>query len=109
MPEVFADEQPDAAESLGLERLESMAGGKVLSPQNYWTNVRYEQGTNNRLAYLNILDYVANGVQYVYSVEYAPTAIESNEGSIPSTFSALIGNPTGTPPCPNRPIAPAVA
>lgn len=45
--------------------------GKVLNPHNYWTNVRYERGTNRKLTYLNIFDFVSLG-QHEYTVTYAP-------------------------------------
>ncbi|MDG2124707.1 MAG: hypothetical protein P8J87_13465 [Verrucomicrobiales bacterium] len=60
---------------LGIARV-TRSDGKVLTPQNYWTNVRYEKGTNNRLAWLNVLDYVANGQTYVYSVEYSAAPVD---------------------------------
>lgn len=47
--------------------------GKVLNPRNYWTNVRYRRTDNARLAYLNLLDFVALG-DYEYTVTYQPPA-----------------------------------
>ena len=35
--------------------------GKVLNPNNYWTNIRYRQGDNAKLTYLNIFYFVALG------------------------------------------------
>jgi len=43
--------------------------GKVLNPNNYWTNIRYARENNQRLAYLNIFDFVTLG-DYEYHVEY---------------------------------------
>jgi beta propeller repeat protein len=43
--------------------------GKVLNPHNCWTNIRYERGTNKKLTFLNIFDFVALG-SYQYTVTY---------------------------------------
>jgi beta propeller repeat protein len=43
--------------------------GKVLNPHNYWTNIRYRQGDNAKLTYLNIFDFVGLG-EYRYTVNY---------------------------------------
>ena len=50
--------------------------GKVLSPHNYWTNVRYSPITKERLAYLNIFDFVSLG-QYSYTVSYEATGTDT--------------------------------
>ena len=50
--------------------------GKVLNPNNYWTNLRYERGTNNELTYLNIFDNVALG-EYDYEVTYKAVDIDT--------------------------------
>jgi beta propeller repeat protein len=52
--------------------------GKVLNPHNTWTNVRYEVGTNRRLAWLNILDLVNVGT-YTYTITYAPVAQDTTD------------------------------
>ena len=49
--------------------------GKILNPNNYWTNTRYHQDTNAKLTYLNIFDFVALG-EYDYSVSYLPPEAE---------------------------------
>lgn len=43
--------------------------GKVLHPRNYWTNVRFQKVSNNRLDYFNILDLVELGT-YTYTVTF---------------------------------------
>lgn len=50
--------------------------GKVLNPNNYWTNIRYRQGDNAKLTYLNIFDFVALG-EYQYTVTYEPTGTDT--------------------------------
>jgi len=49
--------------------------GKVLNPNNYWTNIRYHPDTNEKLTYLNVFDFVALG-EYDYSVTYLPPEAE---------------------------------
>lgn len=43
--------------------------GKLLNSHNYWTNIRYEKGTNRKLIYLNLFDFVSLG-DYQYTVSY---------------------------------------
>ncbi len=43
--------------------------GKLLNANNYWTNIRYHEQTNEELTYLNIFDNVALG-DYQYEVTY---------------------------------------
>src|SRR3989304_5484545 len=50
--------------------------GKMLNPNNYWTNIRYRQGDNAKLTYLNIFDFVALG-EYQYTVTYEPTGSDT--------------------------------
>lgn len=50
--------------------------GKALNPNNYWTNIRYRQGDNAKLTYLNIFDFVALG-EYQYTVTYEPTGTDT--------------------------------
>ncbi|MCC7202036.1 MAG: hypothetical protein IT393_05140 [Nitrospirae bacterium] len=50
--------------------------GKVLNPNNYWTNIRYRQGDNAKLTYLNIFDFVALG-EYQYTVTYEPIGTDT--------------------------------
>lgn len=52
--------------------------GKVLNANNVWTNVRYEVGTNRRLAWLNIMDLV-NVATYTYTITYAPVAQDTTD------------------------------
>jgi beta propeller repeat protein len=61
--------------------------GKVLNPNNYWTNIRYRKTDNRRLTYLNILDFVEVG-QYSYNVEYGHV---SNDGLPPETRLRFAG------------------
>jgi hypothetical protein len=46
--------------------------GKVLDPNNHWTQVRFREGDNARLPFLFLFDFVQLGVQYDYTVEYEP-------------------------------------
>lgn len=50
--------------------------GKVLNPNNYWTHIRYRQGDNAKLTYLNIFDFVALG-EYQYTVTYEPAGTDT--------------------------------
>lgn len=61
---------------LRLERV-VRSDGKVLNPNNYWTNTRYAKGSNSRSDYLNLFDLVALG-DYQYTVTYAPTLLDTN-------------------------------
>ncbi len=67
-------DDPDQAR-LGIARV-VRSDGKVLNPNNYWTNIRYEPVTNRRFNYLNLLDRVALGT-YTYTVTYAPATTDS--------------------------------
>jgi beta propeller repeat protein len=49
--------------------------GKVLNPNNYWTNIRYRDPDNFKLTYLNIFDFVALG-EYQYMVTYEPSGTD---------------------------------
>jgi beta propeller repeat protein len=51
--------------------------GRVVDPNNAWTNVRYARQDNKRLAYLNLLDYVELG-GYSYTLTYAVGAADTN-------------------------------
>jgi beta propeller repeat protein len=51
--------------------------GKVLNPNNYWTNIRYSRGTNAKNTYLNLFDLVDLN-SYTYSVTYAPSVSDTN-------------------------------
>lgn len=43
--------------------------GKILNVNNYWTNIRYQNPSNEKLTYLNILDFVTLG-EHSYTVKY---------------------------------------
>ena len=45
--------------------------GKVLDPNNYWTNHQFDPYSNERLNYLSIFDYVGLA-DYTYTVTYLP-------------------------------------
>lgn len=62
--------------------------GKVLNPNNYWTNTRYEDPSNKELNYLNILDFVVLG-NYKYHIEYA---LPENDDVAPKTSLQFSGN-----------------
>jgi beta propeller repeat protein len=49
--------------------------GKILNPNNYWTNIRYEKITNNKRTFLNLFDLV-DLANYTYTVTYAVTVAD---------------------------------
>lgn len=49
--------------------------GKILNPNNYWTNIRYEKFTNNKRTFLNLFDLV-DLANYTYTVTYATTVAD---------------------------------
>ena len=51
--------------------------GKVINPNNTWTNIRYQKGTNQRDNWLNFMDLVNVGT-YTYAITYAPVAQDTN-------------------------------
>jgi beta propeller repeat protein len=51
--------------------------GKILNTNNFWTNIRYEKVTNNKLTFFNIFDLVDLGT-YSYVVTYAPALVDTN-------------------------------
>jgi beta propeller repeat protein len=60
--------------------------GKLLSPHNCWTNIRYEKNTNRKLTYLNIFDFVDLG-SYQYEVTYSPIAQDNDPPETRIRFS----------------------
>lgn len=50
--------------------------GKILNTNNFWTNYRYEKGTNQRDNYLNVFDLV-DLANYTYTVTYAQTTVDT--------------------------------
>lgn len=68
--------------------------GKVLNPNNYWTNLRYEKFTNNELTYLNIFDNVALG-EYDYEVTYRAIDIDTTLPVTTLLFSGAFEQGTG--------------
>ncbi|WP_237712342.1 hypothetical protein [Pedosphaera parvula] len=63
--------------------------GKILNPNNVWTNIRYDQ-SNNKLTYLNILDLVDLNT-YTYTVTYANIATDTTP---PVTTLGFAGSST---------------
>src|ERR1043165_5826656 len=51
--------------------------GKILNTNNFWTNIRYEKVTNNKLTFFNIFDLVDLRA-YSYLVTYAPALVDTN-------------------------------
>jgi len=66
--------------------------GKVLNPNNYWTNIHYEPGTNFKDTYLNIFDFVDLGA-YTYTVTYTNIPPDTNP---PATTLMFAGPATFT-------------
>ncbi|MFQ5514852.1 MAG: hypothetical protein ACE5FG_10460 [Myxococcota bacterium] len=62
--------------------------GKVLNPNNYWTNVRFEKSTNIKLTFLNIFDFVALG-EYTYEITYEVPPADVDP---PETFLRFVGD-----------------
>jgi len=60
--------------------------GKVLNPHNYWTHIRYERGTNKKLTYLSLFDFVALG-GYEYIVTYGQTETDNDPPETSIRFS----------------------
>ena len=61
--------------------------GKVLNPHNYWTNIRYDKDTNEKLTYLNLFDFVNLG-SYQYAVTYGVTGSDTDP---PETYIRFSG------------------
>ncbi|MCB1739338.1 MAG: hypothetical protein KDK91_03150 [Gammaproteobacteria bacterium] len=62
--------------------------GKVLNPNNYWTNIRYDiDNGNKKLTFLNIFDFAGIG-QYDYTVSYEPPTEDTTP---PQTELAFFG------------------
>src|SRR5688572_20128769 len=64
--------------------------GKVLNPNNYWTNVRYTKSGNQRLAFLNLFDLVELG-NYTYTVTYSALG---GDNEPPFTTMRFVGSAT---------------
>ena len=60
--------------------------GKVLNPHNCWTHIRYERGTNKKLTYLNLFDFVALGA-YEYMVTYGHIEMDNDPPETSIRFS----------------------
>ena len=67
--------------------------GKILNPNNYWTNIRYEKITNNKLTFLNLFDLV-DLANYTYTVTYASTATDVTPPVTTMRFAGSV-NQTG--------------
>ncbi len=67
--------------------------GKILNPNNYWTNIRYEKITNNKRTFLNLFDLVDLG-NYTYTVTYAETLVDVTAPVTTMRFAGSV-NPTG--------------
>jgi len=61
--------------------------GKVLNPHNYWTNIRYDRQTNDKLTYLNLFDFVSLG-SYQYTVTYGQMGTDNDP---PETYIRFSG------------------
>jgi beta propeller repeat protein len=77
-------------------RIESVIrnDGKILNPRNYWTNLRYEPGSNRRLEYLNIFDLVELG-EYLYTITYAPALVDTTPPVTTLEFSGAMTHASG--------------
>ena len=64
--------------------------GKVLNPNNYWTNVRYEEGSNLRRAFLNLFDLVELA-NYTYTITYSAVGTDTEP---PVTTMRFVGSAT---------------
>ncbi|MBI5387109.1 MAG: hypothetical protein HZA90_20760 [Verrucomicrobia bacterium] len=62
--------------------------GKVLNPNNYWTNIRYEKITNNKQTWLNLFDLV-DLANYTYTVTYGQVG---NDTTPPVTTLHFVGS-----------------
>jgi len=63
------------------------ADGKILNQNNYWTNVQYDRDTNERFAYLNLIDYVPEN-KSLYSLVYLSNI---NDNDAPETTLRFSG------------------
>lgn len=66
--------------------------GKILNPNNYWTNIRYTEIGNNKLTFLNLFDLVELN-NYTYTVTYGQTG---NDSTAPVTEMHFAGAVTET-------------
>jgi beta propeller repeat protein len=69
--------------------------GKVLNPNNYWTNIRYRESDNAKLTYLNIFDFVALG-EYEYTVTYESPGTDEDPPVTRILFSGPSEESNGT-------------
>ena len=63
--------------------------GKHLNNRNYWTNVRYSPGTNQKLTYLNLFDFVNLG-DYEYTVTYGQATADTTAPVTQIRFSGEV-------------------
>ena len=68
--------------------------GKPLNPNNYWTHIRYERITNNKLTYLNIFDFVAMG-DYTYDIQYKTSEMDTDPPETQIRFSGKMNECDG--------------
>ena len=68
--------------------------GRILDPHNYWTNIRYDPQTNEKLTYLNIFDFVQLG-QYSYTVNYQPTTVDVDPPATTLEFNGVVSQVNG--------------
>jgi len=69
--------------------------GKLLNTHNYWTHIRYEPGTNRKLTFLNIFDFVALG-DYQYTVTYGQIEQDNDPPETRIRFSGEMQESAGT-------------
>ena len=62
--------------------------GKILNTNNFWTNIRYEKGSNQRNNYLNLFDLV-DLTSYTYTLTYAQSSVDTNP---PATTMRFVGS-----------------
>ncbi|HWQ92248.1 MAG TPA: FlgD immunoglobulin-like domain containing protein [Clostridia bacterium] len=68
--------------------------GKVLNPNNYWTNVRYSQPGNNKQTFLNLFDLVDLRT-YTYTITYAQIAADTTAPVTTMRFAGSVSESGG--------------
>ncbi|MDX2441671.1 MAG: hypothetical protein QNK40_14110 [Desulfobacterales bacterium] len=68
--------------------------GKVLNPNNYWTNIQYRETDNEKMTWLNIFDFIALG-EYDYIVTYALPAEDTTPPVTTLRFSGDVEEKNG--------------
>lgn len=70
--------------------------GKVLHPNNAWTNFRYRRSDNQKLTFLHILDRVENGQSYTYTVTYQAVVADTTPPETRLRFSGDVTESAGS-------------